>query len=845
MKKYYGNYLGLCINNNDPDKRGRVQVFIPHIMPSLYRELLNEDEDLKIVCVGDNLPDSLPSSVIEKLIKVLPWAEAASPILGTSSAGSLISQAVGAVKNFFNQSPVTNPCIPTGPNTPGLFSPTSAPTPQDRSNIRSQGGIVVNLDTNWAGANNQQTQPLVVIPDNATQAQREQAQAYANAISQAYAAKFNSSLPGKVLTRSENGRGRNNTIHTEPFAVTDTKAAQYFTQTQEGRQILANITRNTLGQIPGVVFAIPHGGVGGLDQGAVGSLGSEVDFARILVGDIFGNSTDNNNLNCNEIETTSTGGQASTFNAHQSDNPTADATGDATFAQPIVMSLDGAGPTARTTTASQFAANNDGNTRVDRDLSNTYLPNTASGIPNDSEILGYTIPLDASLESIARDKTGQPVASVGQPAIVTFRTSSGQEYRVLAVGNDTGGRQVGGNPLVRDWGEFGTNTFRELQRQGLNVQLAKNSLSLPDGTTATYEFLNGNITSVDQYRALQNELAQSGRLDPSQFSTPIDNGAAAVGDRGTGMPDASSMVMNTDKNGPTAVLNINNMAKGVFTYPAAGALLWVFFREGDPLFPVYFAASYGEREWQSAFRQGSDTPGYKPGTDQNSPIVSTGTVLNWGVGGIKVEDTTDPTNYKNNQKSVMLYGSDGSNMFFNEGYHQIFSKFDRRDQVEGDRFNSTLGIKEELVQSDSNSIVMGDQVIKVGNITPETIQAAQNIQNSINKIMAPLTENNPPIPSRKNLPISEKIPPSLGYGKSKYFQKAIADANRRFNVPAGPYKIPVEELLNEIRNNLTTTKVNTPTPQETLNRINTGTSFATNEIVSEPIKPPTPPKKTE
>jgi hypothetical protein len=543
-------------------------------------------------------------------------------------------------------------------------------------------------------------------------------------------------------------------------------------------------------------------------------------------------------------ETTAIAGQTGAAIPHGGPNPEPTTGGDATFAQPVVMSLGGSTPQARTVRVSNFAANNDGNTRVDVGLSDTYLPQTATGIPNDSEILGYTIPLDSSLKQIARDSSGNPVANKGQPAIITFRTSTGNEYRVLAVGNDTGGRQVNGNPLQRDWGEFGTNTFRALQQQGLNVQLARNSLTLPPGTTATYEFLNGNITDVSQYRALQQELVQSGRLDPSQVSTPIDNGAAAVANSSTGLPPnaaQSSMVNYTDTNGPTATLNINNMAKGVFTYPAAGALLWVFFREGDPLFPVYFAASYGEREWQSAFRQGSDAPLAKPAPTPENPIVSTGTVINWGVGGIRVEDTTDPTNPVNNQKSVMLYGSDGSNMFFNEGYHQIFSKFDRRDQVDGDRFQSTLGIKEELVQGDANSVVMGDQIIKVGNITPETIQAAQNIQDSVNKIMAPLSTPGSSIPSRKNIPIGEKIPPSFGLNRSKYLQNMIRKANERFNVPAGPYRIPIQELINEIQTLFAKRYKFEPTPEETLRRINTGSQFTDSEVISEPITPPTPP----
>ena len=32
-KKKFGNYLGVVIQNNDPDQYGRVKVFIPHLTP--------------------------------------------------------------------------------------------------------------------------------------------------------------------------------------------------------------------------------------------------------------------------------------------------------------------------------------------------------------------------------------------------------------------------------------------------------------------------------------------------------------------------------------------------------------------------------------------------------------------------------------------------------------------------------------------------------------------------------------------------------------------------------------------------------------------------------------------
>lgn len=158
-------------------------------------------------------------------------------------------------------------------------------TSSERTDIFEKGGVVVNLDTNWAEKENQQTTPMVVIPDNATKQQRHAAEEYANRVAKAYEEKFGKSLKPKVLTRSENGRGRAGTIHTEPFAATDTKAVEYFINSKEGRAKLAEITKETLGKLPGVKFSLPHDEASG-DKGAVGPHGSEVDLAKKLMEDL-------------------------------------------------------------------------------------------------------------------------------------------------------------------------------------------------------------------------------------------------------------------------------------------------------------------------------------------------------------------------------------------------------------------------------------------------------------------------------------------------------------------------------------------------------------------------------
>jgi hypothetical protein len=773
MKKFYGNYLGLCINNDDPQKRGRVQVFIPHIMPALFENWNEVGEDIKMLCVGDNLPDSLPSPVVDKLMKILPWSESASPILGTSSPGNLISNALNAVGNYFNQSPVPTPAGGEGGNTApnadvqSLFNNAARYGPVGSSKFaraRSRDGDCGRGTRQIIGAltNNSYFSNGIGIGGSAFAGSLSTSNNYlqnsgyyntATSIPSNYVPQI-----GDVVSGTNSGAG-----HVQVY-IGNGKWVSDFTQ----NGYLTNYGNLKLHRMNGNGLAAIEGASPGLFAAAGGSANTA--------------SVDEKN---------SPSGTVSAPTPHRDENSLEldiNKNNYGSIARPETANFNDINSTGKVVSANSFAFNNDGNTRTDTNLSDTYLPKTASGIPNDGEILGYTIPLDSTLTKIAKDGNGNPVARIRQPAIVTFRDSSGKEYRVLAVGNDTGGKQITG-PRDRGWGEFGTNTWRAVQSQGLNVTLGRNSLEGVNGVTATYEFLDGRINNVDEYRYLQNELIASGKLDPSQTSTPVPtegNSAAPV-------PGATqSLVNNTDKHGAMAVVNLNNMAKGVFTYPAAGAVLWVFFREGDPNFPVYFAANYGEREWQSAYRMGSDAPGYKPAPTPENPVTSTGGMMNLnGVGGLRWEDTNVPDDPTKDQKCLTIFGYDGSNMHFNEGYHQIFSKFDRRDSVEGDRWETTLGFRERWVQGDSNEVTMGDVFVKIGNVSPPAVDAVTRIQQIIKECMQPVTES------------SGSAPTTSTAGKSQ-FSKAAANTSTIQSTPIASTPTSTSQLSREQNQQLDT-----------------------------------------
>lgn len=192
------------------------------------------------------------------------------------------------------------------------------------------------------------------------------------------------------------------------------------------------------------------------------------------------------------------------------------------MSDPVILKLDNPeGPAKpvkrsiqRTESVDKFSFNTDGS--GSGKLSGSHQARTASGIGNGGEILGYTIPLDSSLRRI-KTKNGRPVARLKQAAILTF-TSGDQTVRLLAVGNDTGGRHIDGNSRNRGWGELGINTWREVKRQGIKVQIARNRLGIPRGTRLEYGFLDQTVSSIKEYRELKATLTEQGMLGPAQSS---------------------------------------------------------------------------------------------------------------------------------------------------------------------------------------------------------------------------------------------------------------------------------------------------------------------------------------
>jgi len=99
-KKYLGNYVGIVIQNNDPEKSGKVKVFIPHITATVYKKWVEEKTDKMFSFLGANIQSVLTNTssldasqkqqmnvILDELKQILPWAHCAAPIVGESTSG--------------------------------------------------------------------------------------------------------------------------------------------------------------------------------------------------------------------------------------------------------------------------------------------------------------------------------------------------------------------------------------------------------------------------------------------------------------------------------------------------------------------------------------------------------------------------------------------------------------------------------------------------------------------------------------------------------------------------------------------------------------------------------------
>lgn len=180
----------------------------------------------------------------------------------------------------------------------------------------------------------------------------------------------------------------------------------------------------------------------------------------------------------------------------------------------------------------------------------------------------------------------------------------------------------------------------------------------------------------------------------------------------------------------------SNAAKGSFSIPNVGSHIWVFFREGNSMYPVYFGASFGQEDFRGIF--GDDYQDYPESYENKSKQDVTATTHN---------NDLYRNKYVFNQKggTIEIVNSDGREEFnlvhfsgsylgFNNKTSTFFSRNNFQSLILGDSFATIKGNKNLLIEKDFDFLTKGDNLVKIGNLNTSAFQTWHDIYRDIHDL---------------------------------------------------------------------------------------------------------------
>ena len=740
MKTYYGNYLGMVINSSDPEYRGRVQVFVPHIMPALYEGWNKEGTDIQISCVGSNIPEGLTPEIHARLVQILPWAEAASPIIGASAPGNLFSDIVAGVEgaaaavakgvtSFFSQEPSSSPITPSGATGTDIANAAAANLNFSTANIEDTGGgnlgcaaAVSKIFKDGTGQN--------VIPGRSVVTSTNELYNHMSTSKDWVRVPKDQIQPGDILVTARGNQPGHTGVYTGvgPYTITSNSSSGFMGSARGTIQANYNLKswEKVEARNPGQSGVFRYVG-----PGAAAPSGTEPSSGTSAAS--------------SGSEKTAPSAEQSSPNVLSQPSPSSEF-----FNTPKVPeqgaiqltpgagtieggTLTGGGTASNVDTSNMSPAFKAQYERVLKSMEGSkFDPATTSKpvIPNDGATYGITtgskeewahfFTRNASAESSFNPNTAADINGLRQGTLTSFG--------LYQMGNTQFNRHGGGNIYNPDdatkayvnYAEemyFG-NTYRSGGQNVIGGRSADGKwLGLAAGYGPIRRISTGN-PNTNEKQLLAENMSKSEK-QAGNYTGTVSNPTAS--------PSGSMKVVNnTDSYGRTPITNTNDMANGLFAYPNPGAMVWVFFREGNPLYPVYFAASYSSAEWSSAYRGGSKATGY---FNDGKKISRATNFKPDQAGGLytKFETNLEDTTGIEEKASIQLYHKGGSNVTFDNGIDFYHSHFARRDEVEQDRFVVTKGYKEQWIEGDYSTNVRGDLMIKVGKFDEESMKAMQEL----------------------------------------------------------------------------------------------------------------------
>lgn len=174
----------------------------------------------------------------------------------------------------------------------------------------------------------------------------------------------------------------------------------------------------------------------------------------------------------------------------------------------------------------------------------------------------------------------------------------------------------------------------------------------------------------------------------------------------------------------------SNKAKGSFSIPPVGSHLWVFFIDGNPMYPVYFAASHGTKEWQDVYEFTDYPDSYEnktPNTtdkDHNIEIYRNKYLINQKGGTLEFVNT-------DNREAINLTHYSGSFISLTNPTSIYLATANEQHLILGDKFETIRGADSYYVDGDNDNTIRGDVYRKIGSLDSGAIQRWKDLMQDI------------------------------------------------------------------------------------------------------------------
>ncbi len=681
MQKFLGNYLGLVVDDQDPEQRGRVQVYVPHIMPTLFEGLNKENQTITFSAVGDNLANGLTADMLFRLREILPWAEGAMPIIGSGAQG------------------VINP--------DGTFTPNSDNPPTSDSGPPS-----APVNTSSAPAATPPATASTNLPKNTDDEKKYQ-------VIKGLASKYGSKNPeitAAIAMWESGGSVSGETFGVNPEGISS--GALHYAMRIAAAESGATGARGSTNQVNKIksldyLIAMSLGNRNGLNpRGAAMTKAEGKRLGKLDIETIAEQIKEKNAVVPNLIDLG--------YTQHNADD-------------------------SRSYGIRNYGSYKDQILSVAKHVQNAANRNsTFNNFLNRGE---FEKAEQLRVEKLRSNGKVEQLSVVGGWDNSIYNSNHVNNKNLLTTVIQ---KQFGGDPwaALEGLNSMYGSTDPLHKMLGKDGDFAKNNVALEEAVKHHINVWQNEKKSYDGEPAdILVNLAKNGySKSGGNFWA---NGVASIYNRYSGKESLPVVATFTtaDTHGQPSTLNTTNMTPGSFSYPGTGSTVWVFFREGDPLYPVYFAASYDSVQWSSAYQKDS-----RPETDgnlSNQGGSAKDTTINVGplaVRSASTSNTADPSGSRNTNSAILSHPS-GNSITLARGLLETRASSDCRTHIENNEWHNVYGNKTDFVKQNRTLVVHGKNIEIIGDINPVALQALTKLAKKsldINKMFCSNEQDCPP-----------------------------------------------------------------------------------------------------